>query len=144
MWVDQDHLDFKASEVLQAEQDPEELEDHQENLENQDRTERMESLVLKAFKACLGQWGHLETKDQWGSRVGRVILVCLGSKVLEVIQARMAHLEALDHLDLLDQLEKEELQAVLVPVAFRGCRDHLAKMALLAKMEQQDCRDLQV
>jgi len=104
--------------------------------------ERTESLALKAFRVCLGQWEPLETKDPWVSRVGKVILVFLASKALEVIQARMAHQVAQDHLDQWDQQEKEELQAVLVPVVFRECQDHQAKMVLLAKMEQRDCKDL--
>ncbi len=104
--------------------------------------ERTESLALKAFRVCLGQWEPLETKDPWVSRVGKEILVFLASKALEVIQARMAHQVAQDHLDQWDQQEKEELQAVLVPVVFRECQDHQAKMVLLAKMEQRDCKDL--
>lgn len=51
--------------------------------------ERMESLGLRAFKAFQGQWEHLETKDQWESRVVKEILVFLGSKGPEEIQARM-------------------------------------------------------
>ena len=141
MWAGLDHLASRALGDHQAGLDQEGQVDLQENLVSQDRMERMESPVLKVFRAFQGQWGPLETKDQWESRAVRVILVCLGSKDLEEIQERMALLAAQGHLALLDQLEREELQVAQDLVVSRGCLDLLVRMVHLARMEQQGCRD---